>query len=870
MKVPKYDPEAVETRQQRRWEEAGLFRADEEAGKPKYYVLEMFPYPSGRLHMGHVRNYMIGDVFARYQRMRGFNVLHPMGWDAFGLPAENAAIEHGTHPAAWTRGNISTMRDQLKRLAFSYDWRRELATCDPGYYRWEQLVFVRMLKRGMTYRKETLLNWCPKCQTVLANEQVEDGCCYRHTDTPVEEKVLPGWFFRITDYADELLDGMDRLAGWPEQVLTMQRNWIGKSAGCEVEFPLERPGEGGEAVRVFTTRPDTLFGATFMVLAPEHPLSAGLAAGTGREEEVERFIAESRRLGREKRTGEDYEKEGVFTGAYCRNPLTGFRMPVFLANFVLMEYGTGAVMSVPAHDQRDFEFARKYGLEVIVVIQPEGETLDPVRMTGAFEGDGTMVNSGPFSGLANRPEGMERIMDWLEEKKIGKRGVQFRLRDWGVSRQRYWGVPIPVIYCDGCGTVPVPEEDLPVVLPEDIEFTGLGGSPLAQIPGFVQTTCPACGGAARRETDTFDTFVESSWYFARFACADQEGKMFDRRVDHWMPVDQYIGGIEHAILHLLYSRYFARVLRDLGLLSYSEPFTRLLTQGMVRKETLRCPRHGYRYPEEVDPEGRCRECGSPVEQGRSFKMSKSLRNVVDPLEMIRRYGADAVRVFCVSDSPPEKDLDWSDSGIEGTFRFLGRVWRVVLENRELLTPIDEGEASVPGSDELNELRKSAHRTIKRVSADVGERFHFNTAIAALYEHLTAVMRCSASLAEGKIPADGEAQGVFREAVRSLLQLLHPFAPHITEELWELTGGRGFLLSRAWPGYEPGIVAEEEIELAVQVNGKVRGRVRIPAGADEAEVKERVLADEKVRAAVSGRTLRKVIVVPGRLVNLVVG
>ena len=869
MKIPKYEPEKIEAGQQKRWEEAGLFRCNEDRQKQKYYVLEMFPYPSGRLHMGHVRNYMIGEVISRYQWMRGKNVLHPMGWDAFGLPAENAAIEHGVHPARWTRDNIAAMRNQFKRLGFSFDWGRELATCDPEYYRWEQLVFVRMLKRGMAYRKDAVLNWCPKCQTVLANEQVENGCCYRHTDTPVEEKVLPGWFFRITEYADELLEGMKDLGDWPEQVLTMQRNWIGKSAGCEVDFPLESSVEGWDKIRVFTTRPDTLFGATFMVLAPEHELGPMLAAGSGKGKEVERFLADSRRLGREKRTSEDYEKEGVFTGAFCVNPLTGFRMPIYIANFVLMEYGTGAVMSVPAHDQRDFEFARKYGLKVIVVIQPEENEGTPATMTEAYEGDGVMVNSDSFSGLPNRPDGMEGIINWLEQKGIGQRAEQYRLRDWGVSRQRYWGVPIPVVYCDTCGTVPVPEDQLPVVLPEDIEFSGQGKSSLAQIPEFIETSCPGCGAPARRETDTFDTFVESSWYFARFTCADQHECVFDERAAYWMPVDQYIGGIEHAILHLLYSRYYARVLRDLGLLDYPEPFRRLLTQGMVRKETLRCARHGYRYPEEVNAEGKCRECGSPVERGRSFKMSKSMRNVVDPLEMIARYGADAVRMFCVSDSPPEKDLDWSDAGIEGTYRFLNRVWKLVMEHRELLTPIGTEEGLPSDREELQELRKATHRTIKRVTIDIGERFHFNTAIAALYELLTILSRFSTSLAQGDPPARPGTPAAFREAVRTFLFLLHPFAPHVTEALWQATGGEGFLFRQPWPEYLPDLVAAEEIELVVQVNGKLRSRIRVPAGASEKELEEWALADHKVQAVISGETVRKVIVVPNRLVNLVV-
>ena len=870
MEELKYEPGPVEARWQTRWEEAGVFRSREDDPRPKYYLLEMFPYPSGRLHMGHVRNYTIGDVVARFQWMRGRNVLHPMGWDAFGLPAENAAIERGIHPARWTRDNIGVMRAQLKRLGFSYDWPRELATCDPEYYRWEQLVFVRMFKRGMAYRKETRLNWCPECQTVLANEQVENGCCYRHTDTPVEERILPGWFFRITDYCEELLEGMKLLGDWPEQVLTMQRNWIGKSLGGYVDFPLEKPLPGAERIRVFTTRPDTLSGATFMVLAPEHELVPRLSAGSENAEAVARFTAEAKRLSREKRESADYEKEGAFTGSCCLNPLTGLKMPIYIANFVLLEYGTGAVMSVPAHDQRDFEFARKFKLPIQVVIEPEGEKLSPETMTQAYEGDGVMVNSGSFSGLKNRPEGIERILDFLEKKGLGRKGILYRLRDWGVSRQRYWGCPIPVIYCPKCGTVPVPEADLPVILPENVKFTDGSGSPLATVPEFLETKCPTCGGPARRETDTFDTFVESSWYFARYACPDQKQAMFDQRARYWMPVDQYIGGIEHAILHLLYSRYYTRVLRDLGLLDQSEPFKNLLTQGMVRMETIRCPRHGYRYPREVDAEGKCRDCGTPIEKGRSLKMSKSLRNVVDPEEMINRFGADSARVFCVSDSPPEKDLDWSDAGLEGVFRFLNRVFRLVTDNRERLAPIEDPAPAQPGSGPARELQRLTHKTIKRVTADIEDRFHFNTAIAGLYEFLAALSQFSAALQKGEIPLDAETRPVFREAVRTLLLLLHPFAPHLSEELWSETGGTGFLLQKSWPRFDPELVIEEEIEIVLQVNGKLRSRIRVPAKLSEAELRERALQDERVQSFTGGLEIRKVIIVPNRLINIVVG
>jgi leucyl-tRNA synthetase len=628
----RYDPEAVESKWQRRWEEARTFAARPAPGQPRYYVLEMFPYPSGRIHMGHVRNYSIGDVIARQRRMAGYHVLHPMGWDAFGLPAENAAIQHGVHPARWTSDNIEHMRRQLKRLGFSYDWDRELATCDPAYYRWEQLFFVRMLDRGLAYKRRSVVNWCSHCETVLANEQVVDGACWR-CDTPVIERELEQWFLRITAYAEELLRDLDRLAGWPERVVTMQRNWIGRSVGAEIRFPLE--GRSGD-VAVFTTRPDTLFGVTFMSLAAEHPLVASLVAGTPAEREVAAFVARVRATPRAQRT---QGKEGVATGAFCRHPITGARIPIYVANFVLMEYGTGAVMAVPAHDQRDFEFARAYGLPVRVVVQPEGEHLDPARMTAAWEGPGRLVDSGDFSGLESEVA-KQRIADALAARGQGGPSVSYRLRDWGISRQRYWGAPIPVVYCDRCGMVPVPEHDLPVVLPEDVALTGTGGSPLAAHDAFVRTRCPRCDGPARRETDTMDTFVESSWYFARYCSPRHDGAPFEpAELDYWLGrdgVDRYIGGIEHAVLHLLYARFFTKVLRDLGFLHLDEPFRRLLTQGMVIKDCA--------------------------------KMSKSKGNVIDPDSMVERYGADTARLFCLFASPPERDLEWSDQGVEGMSR----------------------------------------------------------------------------------------------------------------------------------------------------------------------------------------------------------
>jgi len=851
----RYHPEQIETKWQRRWLEDKTFRVTEDPDRPKYYVLEMFPYPSGRIHMGHVRNYTIGDVVARYKRMRGFNVLHPMGWDAFGMPAENAAIASGVHPAKWTRENIAYMKRQLQRMGFSYDWDRELATCDPSYYRWEQWLFLKMLENDLVYRKTTTVNWCETCATVLANEQVEQGRCWRCGDE-VAEKELPGWFFRITRYADELLEWTDKLPGWPPQVLTMQRNWIGKSHGAEVTFPLaDREG----SITVFTTRPDTLYGVTFMSLAAEHPLVAELSAGTGQEAEVRAFVERVRRQDKIRRTSEDAEKEGVFTGAYCVNPLTGERVPIYVANFVLMEYGTGAVMAVPAHDQRDFEFARKYGLPIRVVIEPEGQTLDPATMTEAHEGEGRMVRSGPFDGLPNR-EGIRAVIRYLEEKGIGRGTVNYRLRDWGISRQRYWGAPIPVIHCGDCGVVPVPEEDLPVVLPEDVEFPEGRVLPLAEIPSFYETTCPRCGRPARRETDTMDTFVESSWYFARFSCADHDGGMLDReRVGYWMPVDQYIGGIEHAVLHLLYARFYTKVLRDLGLVDVDEPFTNLLTQGMVCMETHRCPEHGWLLPEESQ-DGRCARCGVEVIRGRVEKMSKSKKNVVDPEHLIERYGADTARLFSLFAAPPEKDLEWSEEGVEGAYRFLRRVWRLVADNADWLrqtAPFAGGELTGPA----RALRRKAHETLQKVTSDIEERFHFNTAIAATMELVNEMA--------GFSPASDTDRQVLREAVDLLLLMLSPMVPHMAEELWEGLGHDRPLSEAGWPRVDPDALVRDTVTVVVQVNGKLRARIQVAPDADEAAVREAALAEENVRNHVEGKTLVKTVWVPGRLVNLVV-
>ncbi|MFA5515873.1 MAG: leucine--tRNA ligase [Desulfuromonadales bacterium] len=846
----RYNPAAIENKWQQFWTERKTFKVVEESRRRKFYLLEMFPYPSGRIHMGHVRNYSIGDVVARFKRLQGFNVLHPMGWDAFGMPAENAAIQNRVHPAKWTYENIANMRAQLKKLGFSYDWDRELATCDVDYYRWEQLIFLRMLEKGLAYKKSSTVNWCPDCQTVLANEQVEDGCCWR-CDNAVEAKELEQWFFKITAYAEELLDQTWQLPGWPEPVLIMQRNWIGRSTGCEVDFPLEN---ADQKIRIFTTRQDTLFGATFMSLAPEHPLVPELTTAE-RRSEVEAFIARVRREEKARRTSEDLEKEGVFTGSYCINPLTGRRMPVFLANFVLMEYGTGAVMAVPTHDQRDFEFARKYDLPLEVVIQPEGEALDPAQMQQAWTGPGTMVHSGEFDGLSNE-EAKGRIADFIEKRGIGNKTINYRLRDWGVSRQRYWGTPIPVIYCDKCGIVPVPEKDLPVVLPTDVEFTGEGGSPLAKSKDFLHTECPSCGGPGRRETDTFDTFVESSWYFARYACPDFQGPLDRSRVDYWMPVDQYIGGIEHAVMHLLYARFFTKVLRDLGLLGHDEPFSNLLTQGMVCMETRSCPTHGWLFPEEVE-NGKCCKCGAEVSTGRIEKMSKSKKNVVDPDHLIARYGADTARLFSLFAAPPEKDLEWNEQGVEGCYRFLNRIWRAVLDNLPIITqsvPPETGDAA-------RSLRRQTHRTIRKVTEDVDGRFHFNTAIAAVMELVNEIY----AFAEKQ-----QCPGALREALEAVVRLLAPFVPHIAEELWSHLGHAGGIEAAGWPGWDESALVEEEKTIVIQINGKVRGKITIPATADDRQIEQAALAEPNVARLIAGQTVRKVVIVPGRLVSLVVG
>jgi len=853
-----YHPHEIEEKWQSYWENERIFTVTETSEKPKYYLLEMFPYPTGRIHMGHVRNYSIGDVVARYKKMRGFNVLHPIGWDAFGMPAENAAIEHKTHPSKWTYENIDYMRSQLKRMGFSYDWTREFATCDVAYYRWEQLMFLKMYEKGLVHRKRSWVNWCEPCQTVLANEQVEAGLCWR-CGKEVTQKELEQWFFRITAYAEELLEFCDKLAGWPERVLVMQKNWIGKSEGAEIVFPLANgPGE----ITVFTTRPDTLYGATFMSLAPEHPLAKELSRGTAQEQAVSQFMEKMKKESIIQRTADDAAKEGVFTGGFCINPLTQEKMPIYVANFVLMEYGTGAVMAVPTHDQRDFEFAKQYGLPLRIVIQPPGEELDPATMEAAYVEDGIMVNSGHFNGMGNR-EAMEKITAHLGSIQKGNKAVSYRLRDWGISRQRYWGAPIPIIYCARCGVVPVPGKDLPVRLPLDLEMPETGQSPLLQSPEFLNVACPKCSGPARRETDTMDTFVESSWYFERYACPDyQEGPLDSRKVDYWMPVDQYIGGIEHAILHLLYSRFFTKVLRDLGMVAEDEPFTNLLTQGMVRKETTRCPQHGWLLPQGVH-EGTCHLCGTAVEVGRTEKMSKSKKNVVDPDELIERYGADTIRLFCLFASPPEKDLDWSDQGVEGSFRFLARVWRMVRSNLQTIANVaaHRGEEELPEAPKA--LRRKTHQTIRKVTEDIEERYHFNTGISAIMELVNAIYLFDPQSADS---ASGSA--VLREAIETTVLLLSPIAPHVAEELWRMLGHQESITEETWPTFDPEAAKEEEMVIVIQVNGKLRNRLTVPVSAAEDEIKTLARNDGKIKEWTQGKTILKVIYVPQKLVNLV--
>jgi leucyl-tRNA synthetase len=859
--MKKYRPQDIEIKWQSFWDKEGCFRVSEDSGKEKYYLLEMYPYPSGKIHMGHVRNYAIGDVVARYKRMRGFNVLHPMGWDAFGMPAENAAIENKTHPAKWTYDNIDYMRAQLRKMGFSYDWEREIATCRPEYYQWEQLVFLRMFKEGLAYKKKTYVNWCDQCKTVLANEQVVDGCCWRHPDQEVVLKEMDSWFLKITDYVKELLEYCDKLPGWPERVLTMQKNWIGESHGAILRFPVV---DSEQVIEVFTTRQDTIYGATFLCFAPEHPLVRELTRGRRQQDEVDEFVEKTLKVDTFMRTADWTVKEGVFTGRHCLNPATGEQIPIYVANFVLHEYGTGAIMAVPTHDQRDFEFAKKYDLPLRVVIKPQESDLSEEQMTDAYVDDGVLVNSGLFNGMRNR-EAMDAIIEHLEKKAMGYKTVNYRLKDWGISRQRYWGAPIPIVHCPECGEVPVPEDQLPVVLPLDLDLKEGGKSPLPFEPSFYETDCPRCGRPAKRETDTMDTFVESSWYFDRFASPHYEKGPFDKeKVAYWMPVDQYIGGIEHAILHLLYSRFYTKVLRDMGYLAIDEPFTNLLTQGMVCKETFRCREHGYLYPGEVK-NGRCAHCGMEIEIGRTVKMSKSTRNVVDPQDLIDRYGADTVRMFCLFASPPERDLEWSDEGVEGAWRFLNRLWRLVEEYGEPLSRTRPYDGVQEISADLRDIHRKTHQSIKKVTEDIEDRFHFNTAISAIMELFNTVnqfLNANEEITE-------KAWSVIKEATEIMLILLYPTVPHITEELWSALGHEESIATVPWPTYREEALAVESRLIVIQVNGKVRSRMEVPVSLTEEEIRQKALEDERIQRFVGDKQIRKLIVVKNKLVNVVV-
>jgi leucyl-tRNA synthetase len=810
-----YDHNRIELKWLERWQDADFFHAEDLSARPKYYLLEMLPYPSGTLHVGHIRNYTIGDALARYKWMRGFNVLHPMGWDAFGLPAENAAIANQRHPREWTLSNIANMKKQHRRYGFSYDWGRELSTCEPEYYRWNQWFFLKMLERGLAYRSQALVNWCPKCATVLANEQVVDGCCWRHETTTVEQRELEQWFLKITAYADELLAGISQLeGGWPERVLTMQRNWIGRSEGAEVDFLLE---ESGEPIRVFTTRVDTIFGATCVILAPEHPLVARLASGEA-QSQVKKMIDD-----RARRDPGDPVKEGFFTGHWAVNSYSGERVPIWVGNFVLMGYGTGAIMAVPAHDERDFEFCTRYGIPIRPVIRPVGgELAVEGALTAAFLDDGVCENSGEYSGLPSA-EARRRMTAQAVRRGFGKASVTYRIRDWGISRQRYWGTPIPVIHCAACGIVPVPESDLPVVLPLNVKITGAGRSPLADVPEFVNVKCPKCGAAARRETDTMDTFVDSSWYFYRYCDARNNQAPFDpAKIAYWFPIDQYIGGVEHAILHLIYSRFFTKVMRDLGLIANDEPATRLFTQGMVIKD--------------------------------GAKMSKSKGNVISADAAAERFGSDTARLFVLFAAPPEKDVDWQDAGVEGMVRFIGRVYRFLTRNAGL----DPGRAATDGPTDARVLRK-LHQTIRKVTEDFDSRWHFNTSIACIMELVNQLYAAEAELSGT----------VLREVLEKLVLLLAPFTPYVAEEMWEELGLAGPVFKQAWPAFDPELAREEAAEIVVQVNGKLRGRIYLPFGSDREETQRAALDDDKIRPLLAGRNIVKLIVVPDKLVNIVI-
>lgn len=819
----KYNFKEIEKKWQKYWEENDCFKTEEDDSKEKYYCLEMFPYPSGKLHMGHVRNYSIGDVVARFKKMDGFNVLHPMGWDSFGLPAENAAIKHGIHPNIWTWDNIAEMRSQLKQLGLSYDWNREVATCHPDYYKWMQWIFIQFYNRGLAYKKENPVNWCPSCKTVLANEQVVDGCCER-CKSPVGKKNLSQWYLKITDYAERLLDNLDTLDGWPNKVKIMQRNWIGKSVGAEVDFEIK---DSDEKLTVFTTRVDTIYGTTYMVLAPEYPSVLSMVEGTEYENPVKEYIEKVEHMNDIERTSTVNEKTGVFIGKYAINPFTKKEIPIYISDYVLMGYGTGAVMGVPAHDQRDFEFATKFGIDIIPVVDPGDPEIDLNNLKEACAAEGTLINSGEFNGMNNR-DAIGKFIEIVEEQGIGKKTVNYRLRDWLISRQRYWGCPIPMIYCEDCGWVPEKEENLPVMLPTDVEFTGKGESPLTTSKSFGDTVCPICGKPAKREMDTMDTFLDSSWYFLRYCDPKNDKAPFDpKKAEYWMNVDQYIGGVEHAILHLMYARFFQMALYDMGLVKDEEPFKNLLTQGMVNKD--------------------------------GKKMSKSLGNVVSPEEIINKYGADTARLFILFAAPPERELDWSDAGVEGSYRFLNRVYRLVYEIKEKYPEVPSAFEIKTDADKS--LNYTLNFTIKKVSEDVGGRFSFNTAISSIMELVNEMYRYKE---QGCVN-----EGLLGKAVKDLILILSPFVPHICEEMWEHIGQTESVTTMSWPEYDEDALVKESVEVVVQINGKVKEKMMVAADAGKSELEKIALENERIKALLDGKTVVKVVAVPGRLINIVV-
>jgi leucyl-tRNA synthetase len=833
--VAEYEPQAIELKWQRVWDEQGVFQADPEPQRKKYYVLEMLPYPSGTLHMGHMRNYTIGDAVARHKWMRGYNVLHPLGWDSFGLPAENAAIKHGIPPREWTHANIAQMKAVCRRFGYSYDWRREISTCDPEYYRWNQWFFLRMLERGLAYRKRSRVNWCPECQTVLANEQVVNGCCWRHDATPAEWKEIEQWFLRITAYSDALLDDMSLLeGGWPERVLAMQRNWIGKSRGARVRFPLSEQPE--KQIEAFTTRLDTIYGATAVVLSPDHPFLPELFRRLPGAAAIEAEWKQLRKKTLRPAELATAEKVGLFTGRFAKNPFSGELLPIWVGNFVLAEYGTGAVMCVPAHDQRDYEFAKKYHLPIKTVVEPaNGASPGVSQRKEAFTQYGRLADSGPYSGLSTE-EAIRRMIADAESGGFGEEQISYRLRDWGISRQRYWGTPIPVVHCERCGIVPVPDDQLPVLLPEKVELTGMGESPLASVAEFVRTKCPRCGGKARRETDTMDTFVDSSWYFYRYVDPQNDRAPFDpEKIRYWFPIEQYIGGIEHAILHLIYSRFFCKVMYDLGLVEHREPVQRLFSQGMVLKGGV--------------------------------AMSKSRGNVVDAMEMAEKYGCDTARVYTLFAAPPEKDLEWSEQGIEGCSRFLSRTFRVVARYAERLREVHAenpraASASATATAKERALLRKTHQTLRRVTNDFGARWHFNTSVAAIMELVNEIY--------AQEPLDqGASLGVVKNAFELLVLMLAPFAPHLAEELWAMLGHRDLVVRAGWPEFDAELAKEVQFEVVIQVNGRVRARILVEGGLNEDELNERVLAEPRIAQMLAGRRVVKTVVVPNKLVNIVV-